>query len=50
MISWNKNLYEKNKQELEEKANIILTIDLKNISTKPLPNSINWFLISLKLK
>ncbi|WP_419487907.1 DUF2268 domain-containing putative Zn-dependent protease [Chryseobacterium bernardetii] len=29
MISWNKNLYEKNKQELEEKANIILTIDLK---------------------
>lgn len=29
MIAWNKSLYEKNKQELEDKANIILKIDLK---------------------
>lgn len=29
MISWNQSLYEKNKPELEDKANIILSIDLK---------------------
>ncbi|BAP33409.1 uncharacterized protein CHSO_4372 [Chryseobacterium sp. StRB126] len=29
MIAWNKSLYEKNKQEFEDKANIILSIDLK---------------------
>ncbi|WP_250253833.1 DUF2268 domain-containing putative Zn-dependent protease [Chryseobacterium sp. Marseille-Q3244] len=29
MIAWNKTLYEKNKQEFEEKANIILNIDLQ---------------------
>lgn len=29
MIAWNKSLYEKNKQELEDKANIFLKIDFK---------------------
>lgn len=36
MIAWNKTLYGKNKQELEEKANIILNIDLKKNFQKTL--------------
>lgn len=29
MITWNKSLYEKNKQDFEDKANTVLSIDLK---------------------
>ncbi|MGE8554750.1 MAG: DUF2268 domain-containing putative Zn-dependent protease [Chryseobacterium jejuense] len=36
MIAWNKSLYEKNKQEFENKANIILSINLKKHFQKTL--------------
>ncbi|MBP2616882.1 DUF2268 domain-containing putative Zn-dependent protease [Chryseobacterium jejuense] len=36
MIAWNKSLYEKNEQEFEDKANIILSIDLKKHFQKTL--------------
>lgn len=36
MVAWNKTLYNKNKQELEEKANIVLSIDLKKHFQKTL--------------
>lgn len=36
MIAWNKTLYDKNKQGLEEKTNIILNIDLKKNFQKTL--------------
>ncbi|WP_336964994.1 DUF2268 domain-containing putative Zn-dependent protease [Chryseobacterium contaminans] len=36
MIAWNKSLYEKNRQEFESKANIILSMDLKKHFQKTL--------------